>query len=107
MNSSATYIKSNGNSDEEQVHLIQTIVLLQTVGDKPLLDNVNEVEVECGVHDCKDDLFDSIPDFIDVNEGFVNLQASRHPNAENADVDSEKNEEAEPFEFGRVRTDNH
>lgn len=102
-----TYIKSNGDRDEEQVHLIQTVVLLKTVGDKSLLDNINEVEVECGVHDGEDDLFDSIPNLVDVDEGIVDLKASRHPDAENANVDGEKNEEAEPFEFRCIGPNNH
>jgi hypothetical protein len=58
------YIQCNGNTTQKHVHLIQTSVLLKTVGDKALLDDVDEVKVENSIHDSEDDLLASIPDLV-------------------------------------------
>jgi hypothetical protein len=101
------YIQSNGNSAQEHVHLIQTSILLQTICNKSLLHDIDEVEVEDSIHDSEDDLFASIPDVVQVDIGLANLQSSGDPDAEHADVDSEQDKEAEPFELCTVGSNNH
>ena len=100
-------IQRDRNTTQEHVHLIQTSILLKTVGDKALFDDVDEIKVENGIHDGKDDLFASIPDLVEMHILVANLESSGDPDAENADVDGEQDEEAEPFEFCTVGSDDH
>lgn len=37
----------------------------------------------------------------------VDLKTGRNPDAEDADVDGQQDEEAQPLESSRIRTDNH
>jgi hypothetical protein len=100
-------IQSDRNTTQKHIHLIQTSILLETVGNKALLDDVDEIKVENGIHDGKDDLFATIPDFVEVDVLFANLKSSRDPDAENADVDGEQDKEADPFEFCTVGSNDH
>jgi len=67
------YIQSNGNTTQKHVHLIQTSILLKTVGNKSLLDDVDKVEVKDSIHDSENDLLASIPDIVQVDISLANL----------------------------------
>lgn len=100
-------IQSNGNTAQKHVHLIKTSILLKTVGDKALLDDVDEIKVENSVHESKDDFLASIPDVVEMDVLVANLKSSGYPDAENANVDGEQDKEAEPFELSTVGSDDH
>lgn len=89
----ATYIQSDGDSDEEHVHMIQAGIFLQTICNKTLLHNPDKVEIEGCVHDGEEDLFHTIPNIVDMDVSFIDLEARRDPNTENADVDGQENSE--------------
>lgn len=59
---------------------------MQPVCNEVLLDDIDEVKIKRCVHKSKNDLFDSIPDFIDVDKPLADLQSGRHPDADDADV---------------------
>ena len=66
---------------------------------------MDKVKVQSSVDKQKDDFFDSIPDFIDVDPGLVNLQSRRDPDCKDADVDAKDNNERpdlEPFRLSSV-----
>lgn len=67
------YVKGDRATAEDHVHLIQSSVLLETVGYQTLLDDVDEVEVEDGIHDSEDNLFASIPDLVKVDISLADL----------------------------------
>jgi len=100
-------VQSNRDTTQKHIHLIQTGILLKTVGDKALLDDVDEIKVENGVHESKDDLFASIPDIVKMDVSLADLKSSGDPDTENTDVDGEQDEEAEPFELCTVGSNDH
>jgi hypothetical protein len=103
----ATYIQSNGDSDEEHVHMIQAGILLQTICNKTLLNNPNEVEIEGCVHDGEENLFHTIPNIVDMDVSFIDLKAGRDPNTEDTDVDGQENSETRPLEYRSIAADDH
>lgn len=80
---------------------------MQTVGNETLLDDPDKVKVKGGIHDGKDDLFAAIPDLVEVDKGVVDLEPGGHPDAKDADVDGQEDEEAEPLEPRPVGADDH
>ena len=68
-----TYIHSHGNGNHTQIELEQPSILGKTVRNKPRMHKMNKVKVQSSINKQKDDLFDSIPDFVDVDPGLVNL----------------------------------
>jgi hypothetical protein len=103
----ATYIQSDGDSDEEHVHMIQAGILLQAICNKTLLNNPDEVEIEGSVHDGEEDLFHTIPNIVDMDVSFIDLKARRDPDTEDADIDGQENSETSPLEYRSVAADDH
>lgn len=97
-----TYVQGDRNGNQEQVHLIKACILLEAIRDKPLLNDVDEVKVESSVHNSKDDFLATVPNLVEVDVSLADLETGRDPNAKDADVDGEKDEEAGPFELGTV-----
>ena len=87
--------------------MVQTGVLLKTVCHQTLLNNPNEIKVEGCVHDGKEDLFHTVPNFVDMYVLLTNLKACGNPNTENADVDGQEDSKASPLENSSISTDNH
>lgn len=82
--------------------MIKACILLQAIRDKPLLNDVDEVKVESSIHNSKDDFLAAVPNLVKVDVSLADLETGRDPNAKDANVDGEKDEEADPFELGTV-----
>ncbi|KAI6762553.1 hypothetical protein HG530_008533 [Fusarium avenaceum] len=78
-------VKGNGAAAEEYVHLIKASVLLEAVGYQALLDDVDKVDVERGIHESEDDLFASIPDLVEMDVALADLKSGGDPDAKHAD----------------------
>jgi hypothetical protein len=83
------YVKGDRATAEKHVHLIKSSVLLETVGYQALLDNVDKVEIEDGIHDGEDDFFASIPNLVETDVSLADLESGGDPDAKDADVDGE------------------
>jgi hypothetical protein len=83
------YVKGDRADTQEHVHLIKASVLLEAVGYQALLDDVDKVDIERGIHESEDDLFASIPDLVEVDITLANLESGGDPDAKDADVDGE------------------
>lgn len=82
-------VKGNGATAEEHVHLIKASVLLEAVGYQALLDDVDKVDVERGIHEGEDDLFASIPDLVEMDVALADLKSGGDPDAKHTDVDGQ------------------
>lgn len=60
---------------------------------------VNEVHVQRHIDYCKDSFFYAVPDAVEQDPVRVDLQASRHPDDEYADVDGPNQESYGYLEF--------
>lgn len=87
--------------------MVQAGVLLKTVCHQTLFNNPNEIKVEGCVHNGEEDLFHTVPDFVDMYVLLTNLKTCRNPDTENADVDGQEDSKASPLENSSIPTDNH
>lgn len=60
-----TYVKGNVDCHHADIHIQQSIVLGEAVGNKAVLDQVNEADVEPQVDQQENTLFYWVPDLVD------------------------------------------
>lgn len=102
-----TYIHRHGHCNHAQVEAKQSAILGETIRNKPRPHQINKVQVETGVDEQKYDLFNTVPDVIDVPPRLIDPQASWDPDAKDADVYNEDDEECAEPELSRVLSDDH
>lgn len=104
---SPTYIHRHGHGNHAQVEAKQPPILGKAIRNKPRPHQVNKVQVKTGIDEQKYDLFDAVPDVVDVLPGLVDPQTSRDPDAKHANVDKENDDECADLELSRVLSDDH
>lgn len=88
-----TYIHGHRDSNHAQVKAKQARILGKAVRDKPRMHEMDKVEIKSCINKQEDDLLDSIPDFVDIDPGVIDLKSSWDPDCEDADVDAEDDNE--------------
>lgn len=100
-------VKRQRDKDDADVELEQGPVLGHARVHELGLDQVDKVEVQAGVQEQEDGLFDAVPDVVDENVFLGDLQLGGDPDAEDGDVDEEDHGAAAPLEqpLGAPRRD--
>jgi hypothetical protein len=104
---SPTYIHRHRHGNHAQVEAKQPSILGKAIRNKPRPHQVNKVQVKTSVDEQENDLFDAVPDVINVPPRLIDPQASWDPDAKHADVDNEDDEECAKLELSRVLSDDH
>lgn len=101
-------IHTQAESNYHLVKLHNPLISAQALFHQPLLHGMYEIPVQKGVGQQIQNFFDSVPDIIQSNVFFGNLQSSRHPDVVDGDVDCCNkycNDKLQPRRFSIIRED--